>query len=254
MMNELNQFVISRILGSTMKHAKRPTFGPLGTLHAQNQVLAQFPKRGEHITFAPETDKIIVRAFEETRDGFPVDRVLADAALAEKFLRRCRQLKVLAPKHAIALRLLGIRKSPRKNLKIRKSWATEPKRDFSKYLFAAEMAITQIKYRYGASVDDILAYSQIGKEFDNLAERLYPGLTPLDHRLAALHVRKSRYCKPDERSLFDSIKTSRADKTMTRHDSLDKIDLDAFRHVNAIVGFVEESRIQRFLYITEAKD
>src|SRR5438874_10984187 len=100
-MDGLNQFAISRILGSTMKHAKRPVFGPLGALHAQNQVLANCPKRGEQITFSPPAEKLIVRAFQETRRGLPVDRVLADPALAEKFFKRCRQLGVSAPDHAI---------------------------------------------------------------------------------------------------------------------------------------------------------
>ena len=77
-MDDLNQFVISRVFGGTMKQIKRPSFGPLGVLHIQNQVLAQFPKRDEQITFLPQAEKLIVRAFEETRQGFPVDRVLAE--------------------------------------------------------------------------------------------------------------------------------------------------------------------------------
>ncbi len=209
-MNDLNQFVISRILGSTMKHAKRPSFGPLGALHAQNQVLAQCPKPDEQITFGLQAEKRIVRAFEETRKGFAVDRVLADPVLSAKFLRRCNELGITASDHAIALRLLAFRKSPRQNLRISKATAREPRRDFSAYLFAAEMTIAQMKYRYGASVDDVLAYPEIGKEFDDLANRLYPGPSALEYRLAALHVRKSRYCKSEEKSLFDSIRTDRA--------------------------------------------
>lgn len=237
-----------------MKHAKRPGFGPFGALHAQNQVLAQFPKRGEQITFAPQTDKRIVRAFEETRQGFPVDRVLADPTLAAKFFKRCHDLEVLAPEHAIALRLFRFRKSPHQHVKIAKPTAREPRRDFSSYLFAAEMAMAQIKYRFGASIDDMLVYSEIGKEFDKLAEQLFPGLTPLDYRLAALHVRKIRFRKSTERLLFDSIKTTRAERAMQRHTSLDKFDLDEFRRVDGIIGLVEEARIRRFLYITQTKD
>lgn len=253
-MNELNQFVISRVLGSTMEHTKRPRFGPLGALHVQHQVLAHLPKPGEQITFLPRAEKTIVRAFEETRRGFPVDRVLADPALAEKFFKRCRQLEVDAPSYKIALRLLAFRKSPRRHARIAKATAIEPRRDFSAYSFAAEMAISQMKYRYGASVDDLLAYPEIGREFDALAEQLHPGLTPLEYRLAALHVRKSRYCKSDERPLFDSIKTQRAERTLQRFESLDKIDLEKFHGVDAIVGIVEEARIQRYLYITQTKD
>lgn len=253
-MSDLNQFVVSRVLGSTMKHTERPAFGPLGALHAQNQVLAQFPKRGEQITFLPPVEKAIIRAFEETRQGFPVDRVLADPVLAEKFFKRCQRLGVEAPRYKIALRLLAFRKSPRANLRISRKTANEPRRDFSTYAFAAEMAITQMKYRYGASVDDILAYPEIGKEFDALAGKIYPGLAPLDYRLAALYVRKRSHCKPIERPLFESITIHRAETTLQRHGSLDNIDLDQFQGLNAIVGLVEEARIRRFLYITRAKD
>lgn len=254
-MNELNQFVISRILGSTMKHTKRPSFGPLGALHAQNQVIAHRPRDGEQISFLPpQTEKAVIRAFEETRKGFPLDRVLADPVLTEKLFKRCRQLEVDAPSYKIALRLLAIRKSPRRNARLKKATKPEPKRDFSAYSFAAEMAIAQMKYRHGASVDDILAYPEIGQEFDALAGRLYPGLTPLEYRLAALHVRKSRYCKSEERALFDSMKTQRAESTMRECDSLNKIDLEEFHGVNAIVALVEKTRIKRYLYITQTKD
>jgi hypothetical protein len=251
---DLNQFVISRVLGSTIKHGMRPRFGPLGLLHAQNQVLAQCPKRGEQISFAPDTDKRIIRAFEETRKGFTVDRVLADPDLTTKFIRRCRELEVSAPQHAIALRLFRFRKSPSKKFRLEKPSAREPRRDFSPYLFAAEMALVQMKYRYGASVDDIMAYPDIGKEFDALSRQLYPGLAPLDYRLAALHVRKSRYCEKDERTLFNSLSDKRAESTLRQEDPLDRIDVDKFRQVDAIVGLVEEARVRRFLYITETED
>jgi hypothetical protein len=253
-MNELNQFVISRILGSTMKHTKRPSFGPLGLLHAQNQVLAQIPKIGEQITFGPQAEKRIIRAFEEIRRGFAVDRVLADPILLAKFFRRCDDLDVAAPKYAIALRLLAFRKSPRKDRRIAKATAREPKRDYSSYSFAAEMALVQMKYRYGASVDDILAYPEIGNEFDTLAKRIYSGPTTLEYRLAALHIRKSRNCESDERSLFNSMKIDRAERAMKRHASLDKIDLDELGNADGIVGFVEEGRVQRFLYIAQTKN
>ena len=253
-MNELNQFVVSRVLGSTMKHAKRPSFGPLGALHVQNQTLVQCPKRDEQISFLPQIEKEILRAFEETRRGFPLDRVLADPPLAEKFFRRCKQLGVDAPVHKIALRMLALRKSPQKKLRIAKRTTIEPHRNFSAYLFAAEMATAQIKYRYGASVDDILAYPKIGEEFDALAARLYPGLTPLDYRLAALRVRKSRYCKVEERPLFDSLSTHLAEKTLHRHESLDQIDLDKFQGLSTIISLVEEARTIRYLYITQTND
>ncbi len=251
-MDGLNQFFVSRILGSTMKHAKRPSFGPLGSLHAQHQTLANRPKRGEQVTFTPPTDRIIARAFEETRQGMPIDRVLADPELAAKFIRRCHQLEVRAPAPAIVLRLFQFRKSPGKLVRIPRATVREPRRDFSQYLFASEMASAQIRYRFGASVDDILGYTEIGGEFDRLAAQLMPGFEPLDYRLAALHVRKSRYCKAEEASLFDTISSARAENTRRDYGSLDRLDLQELDQVNGILGLVEDARLSRFLYITQA--
>jgi hypothetical protein len=255
MPNDLNQFVISRVLGSTMKHGRRPTFGPLGLLHVQNQVIAQCPKLGEQISFTPDVDRLIARAFEETRKGFAVDRVLADPDLTDRFIRRCRALDVRAPQHAIALRLFRFRKSPGTTVQLAKRTAREERRDYSPFLFAAEMALTQMRYRYGASVDDILAYPDIGKEFDALCGQICPGWTPLDYRLAALHVRKSRYCEKDERPLFESLSDRRAESTLKQQDTLDSLDADKFRNVDAIIALVEDTRRKtRFLYITETAD
>lgn len=256
-MDGINQFAISRILGSTMKHMKRPSFGPLGAMHARNQVLTQCPRPGEQIAFAPSTDKRIARAFEETRQGFPLDRFLADPGLVKKFFERCRDLEVIAPDHALALRLLTFRKSPKKYPKLVKpAAAKEKRRDFSAYVYAAEMALTQVKYRYGASVDDILAYPEIGKEFDKLAQRLYPGMTPLDYRLAALHVRKCLTTpSKGERPLFERIKTADVERKARDYGPLARLDIDKLNRVEGIIGLIEHSRREdRFLYIRETED
>src|SRR5688500_13015878 len=125
-MSELNQFAISRVLGSTMKHLKRPAFGPRGVLHAQNQILANRFVRGEQITFAPQVDKLIIRAFEETRNGWPLERLLSDSARTARMLRRARQLGVEAEDHAILLRLFRFRKSPQGKFKLARSTSVEP--------------------------------------------------------------------------------------------------------------------------------
>jgi hypothetical protein len=252
-MEPLNQFYISRIFSSTMKHTKRPSFGPMGALHTQHQVLAQRPGSGEQITFAPSVEETIIRAFEDTRQGLPVDRVFADPALAASFFKRCRQLGVIAPESALALHILRLRKSAQ----ICKSSAPrKPRRDFSPYLFAAEMASTQVRYRFGASVDDILAYPEIGNEFDKLAAKLRPGYAPLDYRLAALHIRKSRYCKRQELSLFERIHSEKADTRVEEIGSLDKLhDVNAIDEKDGIIGLQERTaHASRFLYIAQSKD
>lgn len=252
-MDGLNQFFISRVLGSTMKHIKRPGFGPLGALHAQHQVIASCPKHGEQITFTVPTDRLIARAFQETRRGLPIDRVLADPALTDRFNQRCRQLGVAAPAAAVNRRLFRLRKSSGQYVRIPPATVKEPRRDFSPYLFAADMASAQIRYRFGASVDDILADPEIGQEFDKLAAQLRPGWTALDYRLAALYIRKSRYCQQQELTLFESLKSTDAEKTASDYGSLDRIDLQKIDPHDGIVGLVERTHSSRFLYISQAK-
>jgi len=248
------QLSISRVLGSVMKHTKRPGFGPLGTLHAQHQLLAQRPRSGEQISFAPSEVKRIVRAFEETRLGYAVDRVLADPDLAAKFFERCRQLEINAPDHAIALRLFRFRKSPSKGTRIQRATATRENRDFSPYIFAAEMAATQMKYLYGASVDDILAYPEIGKEFDTLAKKLRPGWKSVDYRLAALHVRKSQYFdeQKNELTLFGKIRDKLPDNMAEFFGPLSDLDPKKISNTEGIIGLLEKADSPRFLYIGKA--
>lgn len=160
----------------------------------------------------------------------------------------------MAADHAIALRLLGLRKSPRKHVRIKKAAVKEPKRSFIDFAFAAEIAMSQIKYRYGASVDDILAYPDIGREFDKLAAGLYPGLTPLDYRLAALHVRKSRFCEAGERDLFDAIKTASVERNARDYGALENLDLDKVDGVEGIMSIVEQTSQNRELYISQTKN
>jgi len=253
-MDGLNQFIISRVLGSTMKKGRRSSFGPLGALSVQNQVLALCPKRDEQISYLPPAEKLIVRAFEEKRQGLPLDRVLADPTHTEGFLKRCRDFEVVGPDHAIILRLLQIRKSPREHVRIEKATKREPRRDFSNYLYAAEMASVRIKYQFGASIDDILAHPGIGKEFDKLASQLRPGLKPLDYRLAALHVRKSHYFKKDERSLFEATDVSRADQAVKNFGPLDRIDPHSLGHADGIFALVDKARGSRFLYLAETNN
>jgi hypothetical protein len=253
-MEDLNQFAISRVLGGTMKHIKRPRFGPLGLLHVQHQVLAQFPRRTEQIEFTPSAVKIIARAFEETRKGYAVDRVLADPEQAREFFKRCHKLGVKAPEHAIALRLFRIRKSPGHGARIARATAPRENRDFSPFLFAAEMASAQIRYLYGASIDDIMAYPEIGGEFDRLAAKIRPGWTPLDYRLAALHVRKSQYIdKEKELPLFEKILKKPADKTVAEYGPLSGLNLRNVEKTDGIIGLLEKTRSSRFLYIATAK-
>src|SRR5207249_3652936 len=131
--------------------------------------------------------------------------------------------------------------------------APRENRDYSSYLFASEMASVQVKYRYGASVDDILAYPDIGHQFDELAKRLQPGYTPLEYRLAALHIRKSQYIEKDERARYYRLRAREAEQVAQVIGPLSGLNVQKLVPSDAIVGLLEKTDSPRFLYISQAK-
>ena len=56
-----------------------------------------------------------------------------------------------------------------------------------------EFALVRLRYRYGASIDDILLDPDLGEKFEQLASELAPGLRDVDLRLGALYIRKTRH-------------------------------------------------------------
>lgn len=253
-MDGLNHFFISRVLGATMRHTTRPGFGPLGQLHAQHQRLAQRLRHGDQIALGPSADSLIERAFIETRQGFPIDRVLADPALTQQFLARCQQLGLNAPPTAINRRLFQFRKnSGLYGVTIPRATKRSEHRDYSPYLFAAEMAIVQMKYRFGASVDDILVDLDIGTEFDRIASGLVPGWNPVDYRLAALHVRKSRHYERCEKKLFESLRIKKIERKLVEYGPVGSLKTQAIKEQHGILALIERDENERFLYVIESR-
>jgi hypothetical protein len=96
-------------------------------------------------------------------------------------------LGIGASEYAINKTLLNARKANR--LKGLNSERTTLNHD--DYAFASEFAATEIRYRTGASVDDIICDPELRSEFDQLASRMAPGHSPLEYRWAMLSIRKA---------------------------------------------------------------
>jgi hypothetical protein len=62
--------------------------------------------------------------------------------------------------------------------------------DVDPYLFASEIAWSQMAEFSGASLDDIICNPSLASRFDEIAKRFAPGYSPLQYRLAALRLRK----------------------------------------------------------------
>jgi site-specific DNA-methyltransferase (adenine-specific) len=63
--------------------------------------------------------------------------------------------------------------------------------DCEEYAFASEFAATELKYRTGASSDDILCDPGLAAQFDAIARRLARGFSSLQYRWAILSIRKA---------------------------------------------------------------
>ena len=59
-----------------------------------------------------------------------------------------------------------------------------------RFSFASELSAQVLQFRFGFSVDRLLADPKLAQRFDSLARALAPGFASFDYRWAALNVRK----------------------------------------------------------------
>jgi len=190
-MSKLNHFAIARILDSEISGAVSPGHGQFGSLQVVEDVfdIRQKPVARDEVHFGDSVDmNMVIQAFHDARD----DRKSPDFYLAEpdrnsRFIQRCRELGIEASEYAINKTLLNARKANR--LKGLDSERTMLNHD--DYAFASEFAATEIRYRTGASVDDIICDPDLRTEFDHLASSMAPGHSPLEYRWALLSIRKA---------------------------------------------------------------
>ena len=137
-----------------------------------------------------EVHKSIVAAFEAVHDGLSTDRVIADPELNRQFIDACKAESLPGTPTEWNRRLIGLRKikalthlRPMKQTRL-------PKDELDIAEFGSEAAMSILEDRYGISLDSILCDPKIAGEFDRIAGRFAPGLSPLHYRWGALHIRK----------------------------------------------------------------
>jgi hypothetical protein len=201
MVAEINHYAISKILGSRMEHVKQGRFGSFPLLETTAEMLCSregVASASGTPSFSYEQDRLVVRAFEEVRHGAAPDAILWDKALAQEFYRRCHELGLAAPDAFLGRRLLNVRKnSPRyerHGIKISPTTASEIHPSIvPQYAHVIEFALVWLRYRVGASIDDILLDPDLGSRFEELTSHLAPELDSQQLRLGALYIRKTRY-------------------------------------------------------------
>ncbi len=137
-------------------------------------------------------DKLIA-AYEQSRNGYSSDRVLADPDLRAKFLELCRVNGLTDTNDELARLLLNFRK--RGDLSALKSRRTVFRDE--EYRFASEIAIRHIERKLNRTLDDVLCSESLLNDFDEICAGLCKGFTKLQHRWAALRLRKSRSIPPE---------------------------------------------------------
>lgn len=190
-MSNLNHFAIARILHSEILGPVSPGHGQLGSLQIVEDVfcIRQKPVSPDEVHTGESVDMDdVIQAFHDVRnDRKSPDFYVAEPERNRRFIERCRKLGVQASEYTMNKVLLNARKSNR--LKGLDSEKTRFNHD--EYAFASEFAATEIRYRTGASVDDIICDPELRSEFDQLASKLAPGHSPLEYRWALLSIRKA---------------------------------------------------------------
>jgi len=258
-MEELNQYAISQVLGSTMKPVKRARFGNFGLLETVAEGLRTRETIAETggglataMKFSYDEDALVVRAFEDVRQGAATDALLWNRELAEAFYERCKGLGLRAPDALLGRRLITVRKNIRRyeqhGITISPAAKAEPHISIvPQYAHVIEFVLVKLRYRYGASIDDILLDRTLGEMFETQASRLAPGVSAVDLRLGALYIRKTRNFNKGDREKIKSLDVSLFDKALTEPVSLPKVKL---ANIPEEPGLLEVRERDRYLYIS----
>jgi len=137
----------------------------------------------------------IAQAYLESREGYSTDRVVADPDMNRRFLHRCRELGVAGTDFDLNWRLMQARKNRHlSNMPGTRKYTPRRVDDFE---FSSEIALLyvqrQVERREGhkPSLDRVLCDPELATRFDEIAQKLAPGFSPLDYRWVALGVRKA---------------------------------------------------------------
>ena len=258
-MGKLNQYAISKTLGSKMTPVKRVRFGNFGLLETTAEALRVRQGSGLSSTpthFSYDEDRLVVQAFEEVRQGAATDAILWDRSLARAFAARCRQLGLDALDASLNRRLINIRKNIRRyeqhGITIAPATKSETHPSIvPQYAHVIEFALVRLRYRYGASIDDILLDPELGDRFEHLASELAPGLRDVDLRLGALYIRKTRHFAKKDLAKIESLDVQAVEEAWSKPVSLAAVNP---ADVPSCSGLIELKEGGRYLYISRNED
>ena len=257
MAEPVNQYAVSRILGSRATPIGRPRFGGFGLLRTSAELLgATDPGEGEHLLFDKNTDVFIAEAFEAMRDGYAPGRILWSKAFAKRFIDECRVRGISLPEADIKRRLIHIRKGKKHADRAGIAFSPTTKREprpgpGAQDAYAIEFALVRLRYRYGCSIDDILLDERFTCEFESIARSVGATRSGEDLRLGALSLRKSRNLSRQSLPLFDQMD---ADVFETAMSDIGDATSVAIGDVPSRPGIVTVVEPKRYLFVLHHVD
>ena len=188
---------------STAKGKRRPVQKPAAPVEAIAAPVTAIP--------SPELDGVnrgVIQAFLEARDGFSVDRVIADRDLNAEFAAACARLGLPGKPADWNRRLMSLRKGRHFRGLPRSKVTAFPleEAEFEKYKFACEIAMQRFDVE-GHSLDNVLCDPELARRFDKLALSMIPEpLSSLKIRCFALRLRKrARDYRTNARALLKVV-------------------------------------------------
>lgn len=253
----LNHYAINQVVGGKMVPAAgRFRFGHSGAFKVASELLKHRPRPRAKVEFDLEADRKIFDAFLLEASGHSPETVLIDPALAAAFHARARKLGVHASSADINRRILNIRKNKARyaahGLVLPKATAIVPQESIvPRYAHIIEFSLARLHSRYGVSIDDILIDPELAAEYEQMAHAAAPELSPVQLRLAALYIRKTRYI---EKAKADDIQALNTAKIEVAFETLGTLDHARGIELKPGAGLVELLEDNRHLYISRNDD
>jgi hypothetical protein len=147
----------------------------------------------------------LIQAYSNARDGYSLDRVVADPDLNTRLSHECQRVGLAGEPRIWNRMLFDLRKNGRlSHLKTSKRTSFS-QAELDHYLFASEIALQQMINQGIESLDEVLCDPTVAREFDSVAAQLAPGYSPLQYRWGALKLRKEAKDAREHAQRFKSL-------------------------------------------------
>jgi hypothetical protein len=251
-MGELNYLRIAQLLGGQLTRTPRPRFGGFSVLTSASNQLRLIEEANSDGSIPEALYSEVAAAFETTREGFELDRVLVDPRLRKELVDECRRRGVIAPERDIFKRLQGFRKNDSAGVEF-KPTKRRANIDVEGVFYAAELAFRQLNFVSSASVDAVITDPSVGAEFDEVCAALAPHGTSMQFRWAALKLRKTRCLSKEKVDALLDIRPSLIEMKLTERISLADFRVDRVPEERGVFSFTEQDGEPQYLYVGSAR-